>query len=77
MYPECESKEPMGPQRNEAESGCNAVKALAEAKDPVKAQIFDHLLYRHWSSYQGRTHSHIFYAEVPGADKTSWKRRRT
>jgi len=66
VYPECESKAPMGRQRNEEQEGCNILKAQEEEKSPVKAQVFDHLLYRHWNQYQGRTHSHIFYAAVPG-----------
>jgi len=68
VYPECESKAPIGPQRNEEEANCNALKDAVEAKNPVKAHIFTTLLYRHWDHYQGDKRSHIFYASMePGA----------
>jgi len=71
VYPECESKAPIGPQfnkRNEEEANCNALKDAVEAKNPVKARIFTTLLYRHWDHYQGDKRSHIFYASMePGA----------
>ena len=65
VYPECESRKG-GSARFEEEAQCNAEKDAAAAKSPVKAQIFDHLLYRHWSVYQGAKHSHIFYASTAG-----------
>ncbi len=64
VYPECESKAPNGPQRNEEEANCNALKDAVAAKNPVQAQIFDHLLYRHWNAFVGPKHSHIFYADT-------------
>jgi len=68
VYPECESKAPIGTQRNEEEANCNALKDAVEAKNPVKAHIFTTLLYRHWDHYQGDKRSHIFYASMePGA----------
>jgi len=68
VYPECESKAPIGPQRNEEEANCNALKDAVEAKNPVKARIFTTLLYRHWDHYLGDKRSHIFYASMePGA----------
>jgi dipeptidyl aminopeptidase/acylaminoacyl peptidase len=65
VYPECESKA-AGAQRFEEEARCNAEKDAAASKSPVKALIFDHLLYRHWDHYVGAKHSHIFYASVEG-----------
>jgi dipeptidyl aminopeptidase/acylaminoacyl peptidase len=65
VYPECESHA-AGSQRFTEEAQCNAEKDAAAAKNPVKALIFDHLLYRHWNSYQGAKHSHIFYASTTG-----------
>jgi dipeptidyl aminopeptidase/acylaminoacyl peptidase len=65
VYPECESKA-AGAQRFEEEARCNAEKYAAASKSPVKALIFDHLLYRHWDHYVGAKHSHIFYASVEG-----------
>jgi dipeptidyl aminopeptidase/acylaminoacyl peptidase len=65
VYPECESHAP-APQRFEQEAACNAQKDAAANKSFVKAQVFDHLLYRHWNAYTGPKHSHIFYASVDG-----------
>jgi dipeptidyl aminopeptidase/acylaminoacyl peptidase len=57
VYPECDG-EPA------AESACNA-KTLEERKNSkVKAQIFTHLLYRHWSAYKEGTRTHIFVVPV-------------
>jgi len=52
VYPECDG-EPA------AEAACNA-KTLDERKNgKVKAQIFTHLLYRHWNAYKEGTRTHI------------------
>jgi dipeptidyl aminopeptidase/acylaminoacyl peptidase len=57
VYPECDG-EPA------AESVCNA-KTLEERKNSkVKAQIFTHLLYRHWNAYKEGTRTHIFVVPV-------------
>ncbi len=58
VYPECD-----GIPREEAI--CNANKIEAAEKSKVKAQIFDHLLYRHWNAYKEGKRSHIFVVEVP------------
>src|ERR1700733_4956698 len=53
VYPECDGYP-------EAENACNG-KRLAQANaSKVKAQIFDHLLYRHWNAYKEGKRSHIF-----------------
>ena len=65
VYPECESKA-AGAHRFEEEASCNAQKDAAAAKSPVKAEVWDHLLYRHWDHYVGAKHSHIFYVSVDG-----------
>jgi dipeptidyl aminopeptidase/acylaminoacyl peptidase len=70
VYPECESKAPMGSQHNQEEADCNAQKDAAADKSPVKAQIFDDLLYRHWNAYVGPKRSHIFYASTDGTAPT-------
>ena len=69
VYPECESHAAMGEARNEEEAQCNAAKDAAAAKSPVKAQVWDHLLYRHWDHYVGAKHSHIFYASTEWDEK--------
>jgi dipeptidyl aminopeptidase/acylaminoacyl peptidase len=40
-------------------------KALAESK--VKAQIWTHLLYRHWNHYTGDKRKHVFLVSVDGS----------
>jgi dipeptidyl aminopeptidase/acylaminoacyl peptidase len=57
VYPECDSQDdPIA---------CNA-KMLDEAnKSKVKAQIFTHLLYRHWNAYKEGKRSHIFVIDAP------------
>ncbi len=58
VYPECD-----GPPA--AEADCNA-KTLDEVKNSkVKAQIFTHLMYRHWNAYKGGKRTHIFVVPVP------------
>jgi dipeptidyl aminopeptidase/acylaminoacyl peptidase len=60
VYPECDG-EPA------AEFDCNA-KELKEAdQSKVKAQIFTHLLYRHWNAYKEGKRTHIFVvsSEIP------------
>ena len=41
------------------EDACNKAKDEAAAKSPVKAMVFDHLLYRHWDAYTGEKRSHV------------------
>ncbi|MGO9648550.1 MAG: prolyl oligopeptidase family serine peptidase [Terriglobales bacterium] len=53
VYPECDGAP-------EAEAACNAKKLKDVEHSKVKAQVFDHLLYRHWNAYKGGTRSHIF-----------------
>ena len=52
VYPECDGAP-------EAESACNAKKLKEAEQSKVKAQIFDHLLYRHWNVYKEGKRSHI------------------
>ena len=54
VYPECSDKPKWAD-----EDACNKAKDDAAAKSPVKAQIFDHLLYRHWNAFTGEKRSHI------------------
>jgi dipeptidyl aminopeptidase/acylaminoacyl peptidase len=57
VYPDCPAIRP-------ADSGagdkCNADRDAALAASKVKAQIFTHLLYRHWDHYTGDKRSHLF-----------------
>jgi dipeptidyl aminopeptidase/acylaminoacyl peptidase len=58
VYPGCDGQQD--------EIACNA-KRLDEAnKSKVKAQIFTHLLYRHWNAYKDGKRSHLFVLSFPG-----------
>ncbi|MFY9911878.1 MAG: S9 family peptidase [Candidatus Sulfotelmatobacter sp.] len=59
VYPECDGAPA-------AETECNARKLKEVEQSKVKAQIFTHLLYRHWNAYKEGKRSHIF---VVGADE--------
>jgi dipeptidyl aminopeptidase/acylaminoacyl peptidase len=43
---------------------CNADRDGAAAASRVKAQIFTHLLYRHWNHYTGDKRSHLFLVSI-------------
>jgi dipeptidyl aminopeptidase/acylaminoacyl peptidase len=53
VYPECDGAPAQ-------EAACNAKKLLEVEASKVKAQIFDHLLYRHWNAYKEGKRTHIF-----------------
>ena len=57
VYPECDG-EPV------AEGRCNAKKVKEVESSKVKAQIFTHLLYRHWNAYKEGKRTHIFVVPV-------------
>ncbi len=57
VYPECS-----GPD----EERCNTEHAKAKSEDKVKAQIFTHLLFRHWNAFTGERRSHLFLQPVSG-----------
>jgi dipeptidyl aminopeptidase/acylaminoacyl peptidase len=59
VYPECDGAAA-------EESACNA-KKLDDAKNSkVKAQIFTHLLYRHWNAYTEGKRTHLFVVPADG-----------
>ena len=43
---------------------CNKDRDDALAASKVKAQIFTHLLYRHWNHFTGDKRSHLFLVSV-------------
>jgi dipeptidyl aminopeptidase/acylaminoacyl peptidase len=45
---------------------CNADRDAAAAASLVKAQVFTHLLYRHWNHFTGDKRSHLFMVSVDG-----------
>jgi dipeptidyl aminopeptidase/acylaminoacyl peptidase len=61
VYPDC-------PAITTADGGagdkCNADRDAALAASKVKAQIFTHLLYRHWDHFTGEKRTHLFLAAV-------------
>ena len=48
VYPECN-----------ADDGCNRKRMEEEQKNPVKARVYDRLLYRHWNQWKGRRVRHL------------------
>ncbi|HEY1657169.1 MAG TPA: S9 family peptidase [Candidatus Sulfotelmatobacter sp.] len=53
VYPDCDGTP-------EAEAACDAKRLHQAETSKVKAQIFTHLLYRHWNAYRDGKRSHIF-----------------
>ncbi|MGA9586681.1 MAG: hypothetical protein WBQ95_15210, partial [Terracidiphilus sp.] len=43
---------------------CNAERDAALASSKVKAQIFTHLMYRHWNRFTGEKRTHLFLLDV-------------
>jgi dipeptidyl aminopeptidase/acylaminoacyl peptidase len=58
VYPDC----PAGPQQDT----CNKQRDDDQAKSKVKAQVFTHLLERHWNSFTGEKRSHLFLVPASG-----------
>ena len=54
VYPEC------------TDEACNDQKLKQSAKTPVKAMIFNHLLYRHWNGYKESKRTHLLIVPVSG-----------
>ncbi len=61
VYPDCPA---ITPADGATGDKCNADHDAAKAASKVKAQIFTHLLYRHWNHYTGDKRSHIFLASA-------------
>jgi dipeptidyl aminopeptidase/acylaminoacyl peptidase len=58
VYPECDGTPA-------EEQACNAKTLEAHEKSPVKAMIFNHLLYRHWNGYKESKRMHLLIVPVP------------
>jgi dipeptidyl aminopeptidase/acylaminoacyl peptidase len=61
VYPDCA---PISTADFATGNKCNADRDKAAADSKVKAQIFTHLLYRHWNHYTGDKRSHLFLVSV-------------
>jgi dipeptidyl aminopeptidase/acylaminoacyl peptidase len=61
VYPDCPA---ISPADGGVGDKCNSNRDAALATSKVKAQIFTHLLYRHWNRYTGDKRSHLFLASV-------------
>jgi dipeptidyl aminopeptidase/acylaminoacyl peptidase len=59
VYPECDG----GPYPKVY--NCNLGKIEEVEKSKVKAQVFDHLLYRHWNAFKEGKRTHIFVIGAP------------
>ena len=60
VYPDCPAIVP----DSFAGARCTADRDAAKAASPVKAQIFTHLLYKHWNHFTGDKRSHLFLLSV-------------
>jgi dipeptidyl aminopeptidase/acylaminoacyl peptidase len=60
VYPDC----PAITAADASGNKCNAERDAAAAASKVKAQIFTHLLYRHWDHFTGEKRSHLFLLTV-------------
>jgi dipeptidyl aminopeptidase/acylaminoacyl peptidase len=47
-----------------ADDDCDRARLAAAAKDPVKAHVYDHLLFRHWTHWSDGRRSHLFVVSV-------------
>ena len=61
VYPDCPA---ITPADGATGDKCNSDRDAAQAAGKVKAQIFTHLLYRHWDHYTGAKRSHLFLVSV-------------
>jgi dipeptidyl aminopeptidase/acylaminoacyl peptidase len=52
VYPDCKTQE------------CNEQKDKEKKESKVKAEIFTHLMYRHWNDWRGDKRSHLFLLDV-------------
>ncbi len=57
VYPECDGAPAL-------EEECNAKRLKEAEQSKVKAQIFTHLLYRHWNAYKEGKRSHIYIVPI-------------
>jgi dipeptidyl aminopeptidase/acylaminoacyl peptidase len=54
VYPDC------------SDDACNKKRDEEKAESKVKAQVFTHLLYRHWNTFTGNKRGHLFLVSTDG-----------
>jgi dipeptidyl aminopeptidase/acylaminoacyl peptidase len=64
VFPDCVTRS-AGPQNND--DACNKKRDEENEKNPVKAHVAEHLLYRHWTHWNEGKHSHIFVIASDGS----------
>jgi len=64
VYPDCPAFTEADLSEGSQADKCNSSRDKAAADSKVKAQIFTHLLYRHWNHYTGAKRSHLFLVTV-------------
>jgi len=65
VFPDCPA---IAPHDGGKGAECNSNRDAEAAASPVKAQIFTHLLYRHWDHFTGPKRSHLFLIDVATAE---------
>jgi len=60
VYPDCPAIVP----NSDIGQKCNADRDRAQTANPVKAQIFTHLLYKHWNHFTGDKRNHLFLLDL-------------
>ncbi len=75
VYPDCPPFTEADASEGSQPDRCNADRDKAAAESKVKAQIFTHLLYRHWNHYTGDKRSHLFsvIVENPSPRTLLWR----
>jgi Tol biopolymer transport system component len=56
VYPDC----PPVTAQNPSGFQCTVDRDAAQSASPVKARVFDHLLYKHWNAFTGDKRNHLF-----------------
>jgi dipeptidyl aminopeptidase/acylaminoacyl peptidase len=68
VWPECVTRS-AGPQNND--DTCNKKRDEENEKNPVKAHVAEHLLYRHWNHWNEGKRSHVFVIASDGSGEAN------